>query len=79
MMAVCLVPAASASAQDKSEATIPSQANIAYSLLTFEDLAYLTPLGPQERREFLKLELAQLIEDHGLTLTGQEQSALIDS
>ena len=46
------------SAQEHSEEDSGSQMDSVFSLLSFEDLEYLTPLGPQQRREFLEFELS---------------------
>ena len=76
--ALVLVPA-TVSAQEIPEEDSASQIDSVFSLLSFEDLEYLTPLGPEQRREFLEFELSLLIETHDLTLTADERSTLIDS
>ena len=76
--ALVLVPA-TVSAQEIPEEDSASQIDSVFSLLSFEDLEYLTPLGPEQRREFLEFELSLLIETHDLTLTADEKSTLIDS
>ena len=73
-----LVPT-TVSAQEHSEEDTATEIDSVFSLLSFEDLEYLTPLGPQQRREFLEFELSLLIETHDLTLTTDEKSTLIDS
>ena len=73
-----LVPT-TVSAQEHSEEDTATEIDSVFSLLSFEDLEYLTPLEPQQRREFLEFELSLLIETHDLTLTADEKSTLIDS
>ena len=55
--ALVLVPA-TVSAQEIPEEDSASQIDSVFSLLSFEDLEYLTPLGPEQRREFLEFELS---------------------
>lgn len=49
----------------------------AVSLLTADDLAYIIPVGTDDRRELLEVELELLTAEHDLTLTKDEQSAVI--
>lgn len=76
--AVVLIPTI-ASAQDESEEDSAAQVAFVSSLLTAEDLSYLSPLQPQQRRELLEVELSLLVDDRNLNLSAEEESAVIDS
>ncbi len=71
--------ATKASAQDQSEGDSESQVAFVSGLLSAEDLSYLFPLGPQQRRELLEVELSLLAKGHGLMLSAEEESEIIAS
>ncbi len=79
LTAAIMSVATAASAQDRSGEDSQSQVAFVSSLLSAEDLSYLFPLGSQQRREFLEVELSLLIKTHGLVLTAKEESGIIAS
>ena len=76
VMAASIAIIPTASAQDQSKDDSVTQV---VSLLTADDLSYMIPVGTQNRRELLEVELSLLTDEHDLSMTADEQSAVIDA